>query len=119
MAKSNFDKYLGKQLESKDFAERFEHASKQWDVALQIAKHREKARLSQKQLAERIGTSQQQISRLERPNYRGSVSTLCRVADALDLQVEIRLVERRAKAGKRLARKRTSSALKKEPSKRG
>jgi transcriptional regulator with XRE-family HTH domain len=91
MNKSNFDQYLAEKHADPAFADRFHAAGRQWDLALEIARLREQAGLTQKQLAERIGTTQQQISRLERPNYRGSLTTLERVADALGMTVEIRL----------------------------
>jgi transcriptional regulator with XRE-family HTH domain len=57
-----------------------------WDVALQIAVLREKAGLSQKDLARKLKTSQQQISRLESPSYEGhSLSMLRRVSTLRDL----------------------------------
>ena len=59
-------------------------------MALQIAALREKAGLSQKELARKLKTSQQQISRLESPSYEGhSLSMLRRVADALGATVRV------------------------------
>src|SRR3979409_1320343 len=82
--KTNFDDYLKAQLKDPDFAERFERAGEAWDVALQIAALREKAGLSQRDLARKLKTSQQQISRLESPAYEGhSLSMLRRVAEVL------------------------------------
>ncbi len=53
------------------FAERFKQAGEAWDVALQLASLREKAGLSQTELARRLKTTQQQVSRLESPDYEG------------------------------------------------
>ena len=78
MSKTNFDRYLEEQLQDPAFAERFERAGEAWDVALQIAALREKAGLSQKDLARRLKTSQQNISRLESPSYEGHSLTLLR-----------------------------------------
>jgi DNA-binding XRE family transcriptional regulator len=86
--KTNFDSYLDEQLRNPEFADRFARAGEAWDIALQIAAAREQAGLSQRELAERVGTTQQQISRLESPNYEGhSLSMLRRVAQALDARV--------------------------------
>ncbi len=71
MKKTNFDLYLEEQLKDPVFAERFERAGEAWDVALQLAALRERAGLSQKDLARKLKTSQQQISRLESPAYEG------------------------------------------------
>jgi transcriptional regulator with XRE-family HTH domain len=90
MRKTNFDQYLEEQLKDEAFAERFEAAGEAWDVALQIAALREKAGLSQKDLARRLKTSQQNISRLESPSYEGhSLTMLRRVATALDVRVRV------------------------------
>ncbi len=93
MKKTNFDLYLEEQLKDPVFAERFERAGEAWDVAVQLAALREKAGLSQKELARKLKTSQQQISRLESPSYEGhSLSMLRRVADVLGATVHVALV---------------------------
>lgn len=90
MKKTNFDVYLEEQLANPEFAGRFADAGEAWDVALQIAALREKAGLTQKALARKLKTSQQQISRLESPAYEGhSLSMLRRVAHALDAEVKV------------------------------
>jgi transcriptional regulator with XRE-family HTH domain len=90
MRKTNFDRYLEAELKDPVFAERFARAGEAWDVALQIVALRQRAGLSQKELARRLKTSLQQISRLESPGYEGhSLGTLRRVAHALDAQVRI------------------------------
>ena len=89
---TNFDLYLEEQLKDADFVERFRKAGEAWDVALKLASLRKASGLSQKELAKRVGTSQQQISRLESPSYEGhSLSMLRRVAEVLGatLHVEI------------------------------
>ncbi|MEY2427367.1 MAG: hypothetical protein QOJ40_252 [Verrucomicrobiota bacterium] len=90
MSETNFDIFLEEQLRDPEFAERFKRAGEAWDVALQIAALREQAGLSQKDLAHKLKTSQQQISRLESPSYEGhSLSMLRRVAKALHARVRV------------------------------
>ena len=90
MKKTNFDLHLEQQLRDPSFAERFKRAGEAWDVALQIAALREKAGLSQKDLARKLKTSQQQISRIESPSYEGhSLSMLRRVARELKARVRV------------------------------
>jgi ribosome-binding protein aMBF1 (putative translation factor) len=69
MKATNFDRYLKEQLADPSFASRFRKAGQAWDVALQITALRQRAGLSQKELAQRVKTSQQQICRLEPPAY--------------------------------------------------
>jgi len=90
--RTNFDLYLEKQLRDPEFTERFEKAGEAWDVALKLASLRKASGLSQKELAKRVGTSQQQISRLESPSYEGhSLSMLRRVADVLGARIDIEI----------------------------
>src|SRR6266496_2307470 len=90
MSKTNFDLFLEEQLHDPDFAERFKRAGEAWDVALQLAALREQAGLSQVELARKLKTTQQQISRLESPGYEGhSLSMLRRVAKVLHARVRV------------------------------
>lgn len=90
MKKTNFDRYLDEQLKDPEFASRYESAGEAWEVALELAALRQKAGLSQKELARLLNTSQQQISRLESPGYEGhSLANLRRVASALNARVRV------------------------------
>jgi DNA-binding XRE family transcriptional regulator len=90
--KTNFDKYLDQQLKDREFAARFKKAGKAWDIAIKLAALRKESGLSQKELAQLAGTTQQQISRLESPSYEGhSLSMLRRVAGVLGATVEVEL----------------------------
>jgi transcriptional regulator with XRE-family HTH domain len=90
--RTNYDLYFGQQLKGPDFREKFRKAGEAWDVAIQLASLRKASGLSQKDLAKRVGTSQQQISRLESPSYEGhSLSMLRRVADVLGANVHVEI----------------------------
>jgi transcriptional regulator with XRE-family HTH domain len=116
MKKTNFDLYLEEQLKDPAFAERFERAGEAWDVALQIAALREKAGLSQKDLARKLRTSQQQISRLESASYEGhSLSTLRRVAKVLRAKVRVVLEPADATQSSRLAESPVPYRVKRRP----
>jgi DNA-binding XRE family transcriptional regulator len=92
MKKTNFDLYLEEQLKDPGCAQKFIKAGEAWDVAIQLVSLRKKAGLSQKELAKRVGTSQQQISRLESPSYEGhSLSMLRRVAEVLGATVRVEI----------------------------
>ena len=96
--KTNFDRYFEEQLKDAVFAERFKKAGEAWDVALELAALKKESGLSQKELAKRVGTTQQQISRLESPSYEGhSLSMLRRVAEALGATIHIELLRGKQK----------------------
>jgi predicted transcriptional regulator len=64
-------------------------------VARMIHDSRKKARLTQRQLARLIGTTQSVIARLEDADYEGhSLTMLNRIAAALNKRLEIRMVAR-------------------------
>jgi predicted transcriptional regulator len=64
------------------------------EIARQIYQLRTKAKLTQLELARRVGTTASVISRLEDADYEGhSVSMLHRIADALHQRVQVRFVK--------------------------
>ena len=63
-------------------------------LAQRIVELRERRGLTQAQLADRVGTTQAGISRLENPNYRNySLTTLEKVANALGVRLKVELEE--------------------------
>ena len=63
-------------------------------VARMIYEARTRAKLSQRQLAELVGTRQPVIARLEDADYRGhSLSMLQRIAGALNKRLDVRFVQ--------------------------
>ena len=66
-------------------------------VARMIYEARTAAGLTQRQLADLLGTQQSTIARLEDAYYEGhSLSVLRRIAEALDQRLEVRFVPNRA-----------------------
>ena len=111
MRKTNFDRYLEEQMQDPEFAARLEGAGEAWEVALQLTALREQAGLSQKELARRLKTSQQHISRLESPGYEGhSLANLRRVAGALHARVRVTFETGKANGRKNRKRVTTSPA---------
>ncbi len=66
------------------------------DLAHQVLALRRRCRLSQAQLAERIGTKQAGVARMERAGYTGyTMATLAKVAAATGATLQVRLVPSR------------------------
>jgi len=79
--------YEGKPERLESLQEEREHA----EVARKIYDLRKEAGFTQKELAERVGTTPSVISRLEAADYEGhSFAMLRRIATALDKKVQIR-----------------------------
>ena len=74
---------------------RFQRELTRLQLADQILKLREKGKLSQAQLARKIGTHQSAVARMEQSTYRGyTVATLAKIAAAAGARLEVRFVPR-------------------------
>ena len=90
-----------KQLRAKALANpavkaEFESVRPEYEVLDEFLKIRASKGLTQSQIAEKIGTTQSVIARLEsgKSKHSPSIATLSRYAEALDCQLEIRLVQK-------------------------
>ena len=78
---------------SQEMAGLVEQEQANLDIARKICELRTKAKLSQAELARKVGTTQSVISRLEDADYDGhSLQMLRRIASALEKRVEIRFL---------------------------
>ena len=68
----------------------YEQAKAAYEVGRMIRELREARQLSQRELAERMGTTQSVVGRLEAGGSRPTLVTLERVAQALGLRLEVR-----------------------------
>jgi predicted transcriptional regulator len=64
-------------------------------IADQVADRRVAMNLSQRELAELVGTTQSAIARLERGGRPPRIDTLLRIAEALDCDLRVELVPTR------------------------
>ena len=88
-----YDRYVGSDPERiRDYEEEALNA----EIARSIYQLRTRAGLTQRELANRIGTSTSSIKRLEDADYEGSsLLMLKRIAQALDKRLEISIVDAR------------------------
>jgi transcriptional regulator with XRE-family HTH domain len=71
----------------------YEHAGRSIQLAMEIHGLREKRGLSQRELAERLGTTQSAVARLEAGNVSPSLPTLDKVAEALGVELVVSFVD--------------------------
>ena len=83
---------LDKQLENEEFKKEWEEFQPELQLMKQVIGERIKQNISQKELADRMGTKQANISRLENGNANPSLDFLKRLAKALGKKLEIKLV---------------------------
>lgn len=85
-----FDDFLQEQLKDKEFKRYYEEAGKRLEIGYKIAQLRHKLGFTQKQLAQKIQTSQSVIARLESGNYwQCSLRTLGKIASVTDTHLVI------------------------------
>ncbi len=92
MKQTRYEDLLSSQLKNSQFRKEYEALEGEFILAKEIIALRIKSKLTQKQLAQQIGTSQPAIARIESGSYRNiSLSFLRRIADALGAVPEIHL----------------------------
>jgi len=79
-------------LENKDVQKEYDLLESEYKIIEEIIMARKEKNLTQKGLAQLIGTKQSNISRLESGNYNPSMDFLQKIATAMDKRLEIRLI---------------------------
>ena len=69
----------------------YDRLAPEFEISLELVRARQRAGLSQAELAERMGTSQSAIARLESGRTLPSAKTLIRFAEATKSKIELRL----------------------------
>jgi DNA-binding XRE family transcriptional regulator len=79
------DLYLNEQLKNEEFRKE----AYAYCMGQIICDARKKEKMTQSELAEKIGTNKSYISRIEKGIVDPGISTFCRIIDALGLKIEI------------------------------
>jgi ribosome-binding protein aMBF1 (putative translation factor) len=86
----SFDTLHKRWMKDPEYRRGYERLGPEFEIARQIIDARIKRKITQAELAKRMGTGQAVISRLETANAKPSLSLIQRLADALNLKVELR-----------------------------
>jgi HTH-type transcriptional regulator/antitoxin HipB len=93
--KRSWDAYLAQQLKKPKVRKAFEEEKRVLNIGISLAKERKRKGLTQEEVAKQIGTSAPQVSRTERKPERTTVQTLMRYADAVGMELDMKLVAKR------------------------
>jgi len=89
--------HIAEHMKNPEFKKAWHDLDTEFELLESMIKAREKAGLTQEELAKRIGTKQPALSRLERGAFkRATVETLKKIADALDAKLVIKLQAKRS-----------------------
>ena len=89
---SDFRNYLNRQLQRPSFKAEWDTLQPELTIAQAMIDARKESGLTQKQLSERTGIAQADISKLERGNANPSLLTLQRLAAGMGMNVRIEFV---------------------------
>ena len=89
---SEFNDFLNEQLQDPEFRKEWEDIQPEMDVIRAMMEARISQNLTQKELAERTGINQADISKLENGTRNPSLKLLKRLADGMDMTLKIEFV---------------------------
>lgn len=89
---TNFDEYLAEQMNETEFKTEYESLEPEFAIIQAIIDARKLKGITQKELSERTGIAQGDISKLENGNGNPSIKTLKRLAAAMDMSLKIEFI---------------------------
>ena len=92
IAMSDFKNYLAQQMEDPAFAAEYEAQRPEYEAIRAVIAARLACNMSQKELAEKTGIRQSNISRIENGSASPTIDTLARIAAGLGKQLKIDFV---------------------------
>ena len=86
----SFERYLAEQMKNKVFKKTYEEESHRLEIAYQILQLRKKQKLNQKELAQKLETTQSAVARMEAGQQNFTTDTLQKIASVFkrDLRIE-------------------------------
>lgn len=89
---SNFNDYLSQKMKDPAFKAEYEALEPEFSIIQAMIDARKASGLTQKQLAERTGIAQSDISKLENGSANPSLRTLRRLAEGMGMQIKLEFV---------------------------
>lgn len=87
--------YKKEQMNNEDFAKEYKEIQPELDIIRAIVEARTSQNLTQKELAERTGINQADISKLENGTRNPSVALLKRLAEGMGMALKIEFIPKR------------------------
>lgn len=94
---SDFKKYLQEQLKDSEFQKEWNNLEPEFNTIQALIDARKQKHLTQKQLAERTGIDQADISKIETGNANPSLQMLKRLADGMDMILKLEFIPKTPK----------------------
>jgi len=94
---SDFRKYLNEQLKDEEFKKEWEDSECEYALVKSLVAARKECHMTQKELAEKTGINQADISKIETGNANPALSTLKRLAEGMDMVLRLEFIPKHAK----------------------
>lgn len=92
------EEVLAEQMKNPEFKKEYEALEPEFAIIQAMIDARKNTGITQKQLAERTGINQADISRLENGNANPSIRTLKKLAEGLGMKLKIEFIPKTANA---------------------
>ena len=92
---SDFRDYLNEQLKNPEFKKEWDDLEPEYNTIQAIIDARKKCNMTQKELAEKTGIDQSDISKIERGNANPSLSTLKRLAEGMEMILKLEFIPKK------------------------
>ncbi len=89
----SFERYLSQQMKNKAFRKAYEEESRRIEIAYRILQLRKKQKLSQKELAQKLNTTQSVVARMEAGQQNFTTDTLQKIASVFRREIKIEFVK--------------------------
>ena len=93
---SDFKKYLNEQLKDDEFKKEYEKLEPEFSIIQAVIDARKAANLTQKELSEKTGIAQSDISKLENGNSNPTLAMLKRLADGMGMTIKLQFIPKSA-----------------------
>lgn len=88
----NFRDLLNERLKDEDFKKEYDELTPEYEVVKAFLNARKQSNMTQKELSEKSGVAQSDISKLENGNSNPSIKMLQRLASSMDMHIKVEFV---------------------------
>lgn len=89
---SEFREFLNEQLRDPEFKEEYENMSPEFDIIRAMIEARKEQNITQKELSERTGITQADISRIENGTRNPSLDMIKRLAKGMGMRLKLEFI---------------------------
>lgn len=94
---SDFRKYLNEQLQDEEFRDEYERLEPEFSIIQAVFDARKSSRMTQKELSERTGIAQSDISKLENGNSNPTINMLQRLAEGMGMTIKLQFIPKQTR----------------------